>query len=426
MSDTLFALVDCNNFYCSCERVFRPDLVGQPIVVLSNNDGCIIARSNEAKALGITMGAPYFKAVPLINKHNIRVFSSNYPLYGDMSRRVMEVLSGFSPNLEVYSIDEAFLSLDGFQGWDLWRYAEHIKMTVEQYTGIPVSVGIGPTKTLAKVANRYSKKADRATGVYCFANGQDAEPEINEVLEKTAIADVWGVGRRWSEKLMQQGIYTALDLKQADAHAIRQRFNVVLGRTAQELSGQSCLELEEVPPVRQQVLCSRSFGVRVNNLADLRSALSSFVCRAAEKLRGQGLMANAVNVHISTSPFDDKVPPYSNAAVGNLSSSTSDSVVLNRVAQNLLGSIFRPGLEYQRAGVLLLDLVPVASQQMDMFDSQDTKSEVLMQTLDTINERMGRGKIRFARQGWNGSWKMSQQMLSKRYTTRVDELREVR
>lgn len=421
---TRFAIIDCNNFYASCERLFRPELIGRPVVVLSNNDGCIIARSNEAKALGISMGTAYFKAQRFLKQHDVAVFSSNYALYGDLSHRVMDVLSRFAPRIEVYSIDEAFLDFDGFQHWNLNAYGQEIRQTVEQWTGIPVSVGFGSTKTLAKLANRVSKKRAGLNGVFNLSDAED----LDMVLATVAVADVWGVGQRWAERLKQQGIYTALDLKNCDSGTIKQRFNVVLARTVQELQGMSCIELEETQADRQQVLCSRSFGVRVTEFQDMRAAITHFVSRASEKLRSQKLLANAISVHISTSPFDERREYYNNATTRQLTIASDDTRELTALAQHLLKTIYLPGQSYQRAGVLLIDLVPHRFQQQDLFEktNQSQHSVALMSTLDMINAKMGNGTLRFAGEGFEAGWRMKQGLRSPRYTTQYSELKSVR
>lgn len=420
---TRFGIVDCNNFYASCERLFRPELRGKPVVVLSNNDGCIIARSNEAKALGITMGTAYFKAQKFLTQHDVAVFSSNYALYGDLSHRVMDVLSTFAPRIEVYSIDEAFLDFEGFDRWDLHQYGHEICNTVQQWTGIPVSIGFGPTKTLAKLANRVSKKQADLKGVFNFNDAEDPDA----VLANVAIGDIWGVGRRWAEKLEKQGIDTALDLKRCDAGDIKKRFNVVLARTVLELQGIPCIELEEVRADRQQVLCSRSFGVRVTEFQDLRAAVTHFVTRASEKLRQQKLLAGAISVHVSTSPFDDRREYYNNAATQRLTIPCDDTRELTAVAQRLLQTIYLSGQSYQRAGVLLMDLVSHRFQQQDLFaaNPQNQRSGELMKTLDSINAKMGNGTLRFAGEGFEAGWRMKQRLRSPRYTTQFSELKTV-
>ena len=419
-----FAIVDCNNFYASCERMFAPHLIGKPVVVLSNNDGCIIARSNEAKALGIGMGMAYFKSKQLLKKHDVAVFSSNYALYGDLSNRVMTVLATFAPRIEVYSIDEAFLDFDGFDRWDMNTYGREICNTTEQWTGIPVSIGFGSTKTLAKLANRLSKKTPGMNGVFDFSNCDDQEA----LLSNVAVGDIWGVGRRWADRLQKEGINTALDLQHCDPAMIKKRFNVVLARTVQELNGVSCIELETVRADRQQVLCSRSFGVRVTTAKDMRHAVTHFMTRAAEKLRKQKLLATVLSVHVSTSPFDDKHEYYSNSATSRLTLPTDDTRELTNLARRLLRSIYVSGHSYQRAGVMLTELVSHRNQQTDLF--QDNKnaerSETLMAVLDSINSQMGNGTLCLAGEGFGGAWRMKQQLRSPRYTTRVSELRTVK
>ncbi len=422
-AQTRFAIVDCNNFYASCERLFRPELRGKPVVVLSNNDGCIIARSNEAKALGIGMGTAYFKAKKFLKQHDVAVFSSNYALYGDLSSRVMDVLSQFAPRIEVYSIDEAFLDFEGFGQWDLHHHGKQICQTVEQWTGIPVSIGFGPTKTLAKLANRVSKKQADLQGVFNFNDAKDPDA----VLANVAIGDIWGVGRKWAEKLQKQGIHTALDLKHCDAGTMKQRFNVVLARTVQELQGTPCIQLEEARADRQQVLCSRSFGVRVTEYKDMRAALTHFVSQAAEKLRKQALLANTISVHMSTSPFDDRREYYNNAATVKLMVPTDDTRKLTAAAQGLLETIYLDGHSYQRAGVLLMDLTQPQYQQQDLFAATEhPRSDELMKAMDMINATMGNGTLRFAGEGFEAGWRMKQRLRSPRYTTQFSELRTVR
>ena len=419
-----FGIVDCNNFYASCERLFAPHLNGKPVVVLSNNDGCIIARSNEAKALGVTMGMAYFKSKNLLKQHDIAVFSSNYALYGDLSHRVMDVLSRFAPRIEVYSIDEAFLDFQGFDKWDLTSYGREICDTTQQWTGIPVSIGFGSTKTLAKLANRLSKKSPELDGVFDFATCK--KPDA--LLATVAVSDVWGVGRRWADRLQKEGVNTAFDLQQCDPAMIKQRFNVVLARTVQELNGVSCIELEEVQADRQQVLCSRSFGVRVTEYKDMQHALTHFVTRAAEKLRKQNLLASVISVHISTSPFDDKNEYYSEASTSRLVIPSDDTIELTRLAQRLLKGIYLSGHSYQRAGVMLSELVTQRNQQQDLFDDHSgaERSKALMNVLDSINSQMGNGTLCLAGEGFGGDWRMKQLLRSPRYTTRVGELKTVR
>ena len=423
VSPNVFAIVDCNNFYASCERLFAPHLIGQPIVVLSNNDGCVIARSDEVKALGVEMGVAYFKARRFLEQEGIAVFSSNYALYGDLSQRVMEVLSQFTPTMEIYSIDEAFLDLSGFEHLGMSNYAQQIRQTVEQWTGIPVSIGIAPTKTLAKIANRVCKKDPAMQGVMDLTNPEALE----SVLSMVVVQDVWGVGRRLSKQLNAEGIYTALDLSRKDTHDIKQRYSVVLARTVDELKGYSCLDLETIVPDRQQVLCSRSFGMRVTQEDDMRHALGHFASRAAEKLRKQNLIANALNIHISTSPFDGEVS-YNNSITMKLPFSTDDTRLLSAYAQDLLSQIFKPGLSYQRGGVLLMDLEPYRHAQYELFEDKQRsgRSDSLMKTLDLVNQKMGSGALQLGRGDFDDSdWRMRQRLKSPSYTTQIKGLKAV-
>jgi DNA polymerase V len=417
----MFALVDCNNFYASCERVFQPRLEGQPIVVLSNNDGCVIARSNEAKALGIPMGAPYFKFEKMMRENGVRVFSSNYALYGDLSRRVVQVLARYAPAYEVYSIDECFLDFSGLSQ-DLTGYAQEIARTTRQWTGIPVSIGIASTKTLAKIANRMAKKGLSPTGPVLDWN-HIADPGAS--LAAVPVEDVWGIAGRWGERLRALGIAHAGALREADPKRMRGEFGVVMERIVWELSGLSCLSLETVPPPRKQILTSRSFGEKVTCLDDLRAAVTRFAARAGEKLRAQGLSAQALCVFIHTSPFDPVGPHYSNAVTLAFDSPSQDSGLLIRTAGRGLERIYREGYAYQKAGVMLLDLVPVGMEQISLFTPEAAdpiRSSRLMQALDQINRRHGRQSIRFAGEGLSNRWLMRTRLKSPNYTTRWEEL----
>lgn len=417
-----YALVDCNNFYASCERVFRPELEGRPVVVLSNNDGCIVARSNEAKALGLVTGEPYFKQRDALRQHGVTVFSSNYTLYGDMSRRVMQSLARFSPRLEVYSIDESFLDLQGFDRWDLATYAQTIRRSVEQWTGIPVSIGIGASKTLSKIANRVAKKNPALDGVCIFKDPQ----HIDAVLRNTAIDQVWGIGRRWGTKLRARGIDNAATLRDADPDSLRRGFGVVMERIVYELRGQPCIEFEDVTPARQRILVSRGFGQRLRDLDPIRQALSSHVSRAAEKLRRQESVAGAINVFLHTSPHDDDAPYYGNSFSLTLPSPSQDSAVLLRWALHALDKIYRPGPRYQKCGFMLLDLSDQRAFQTELFAPADPleaqRREKLMRALDGLNQQMGRGQVRFASEGFATTWKMQQDLRSPAYTTRFSDL----
>lgn len=412
----MFALVDCNNFYASCERVFLPRLEGRPIVVLSNNDGCVIARSNEAKALGIEMGAAYFKIENDLKRMGVAVFSSNYALYGDLSRRVMQVLATFAPAMEVYSIDECFLDLAGMNR-DLTKYGLEIARTVRRFTGIPVSVGIAPTKTLAKIANRLAKKGKSPAGPV-LEWAKVAAPK--ETLAGLPVEDVWGIAGRWGAKLRALGIANALALAEADPGRLRKLFGVVMERTCRELGGVSCLPLELVPPPRKQIMVSRSFGEKLHRLDDLLAAVTAFAMRAGEKLRAQRLRAGAVNVFIHTSPFDTKGQHYANSATAGLDRPTRDSGVLVTCAVQGLERIYREGFAYQRAGVLLPDLAGEDAEQGLLFaetPGDSARSNRLMDALDRINRAQGRGTVHYATEGLGDRWRMRQKLKSMATTT---------
>lgn len=415
-----FALVDCNNFYVSCERVFDPRLHARPVVVLSNNDGCAIARSNEAKALGIAMGAPVFTWRDMIRRHDIAVLSSNYALYGDMSRRVMATLGEFAPRLEVYSIDEAFLDLAGVS--DPLALAGQIKDTVTRWTGIPVSIGIGPTKTLAKVANRVAKKDPAVRGV--FACEGDPRP----LLRGLPVEDLWGIGARWGAQLRELGIETAAQLRDAQTLLIRQRFGVVMERVVWELRGLSCLPLEDAAPPRQQIIVSRTFGQPVRSLYGLKTAVSHFVVRAAEKLRAEGLWAPAMTVFAHSNRFDPARPTYHRSETGVFPTPTADTAVLLRQAERAVKRIFQRGVTFAKAGVLLLDLAPTGSCQGDLLAAAPdaTRAQELMAVLDQVNRTYGRDSLRFGAQVGPSHWRVRSGNRSPRYTTRWGELPKAR
>lgn len=413
----MFAIADCNNFYASCERVFQPKLNGKPVVVLSNNDGCVIARSNEAKALGVAMGAPYFKIEQFLRQEGVAVFSSNYALYGDMSQRVMSILAGFAPRYEVYSIDECFLDLHGLPG-NLPEYCLGICKTVKQFTGIPISIGIAPTKTLAKLANRIAKKDKSTNGVLDWRN-----VDADEMLRVTALDDIWGISRRLKVRLQDMGIHNAFELCHTEPQRIRQQFGVVVERIVSELSGISCIPLEEMPQPKKQIMTSRSFGNKLTEYSDLQSAITYFATRAGEKLRSQQLTANALTVFIQTSQFDTSKPQYGNSATIQFDYPTSDSTKLINAAQQGLNSIFRQNFSYQKAGVLLPDLLPVGVGQLSLFGATEAeRSYQLMSVLDKINRQHGKSSVRFASELVSDRWCMRQQFKSLSYTTKWDEL----
>ena len=407
----MIALVDCNNFYVSCERVFNPRLEGKPVVVLSNNDGCVVARSNEVKALGVSMGTPLFKLRPLIQQHGIQVFSSNYALYGDLSRRVMEVLGMFTPEVEVYSIDEAFLCLTGLS---CEIVAHHLRLMVKQWTGIPVSVGVATTKTLAKIANHQAKRQ----GGVCVLS--DPAP----VLAQLPVSDVWGIGRRRTQRLEAQGITTALHLREVDLALIRQLLGIVGVRTVLELRGVACLPLELCPPPRKSCCVSRGFGRPVESLAELKEAIACYGARAAAKLRRDGRVAQTMQVFITTNRFRPQEPQYANSETLVLPYPANDTPTLVRAALGATERLYRPGYEYHKAGVVLLDLSDSAIAQGSLFLDEDRRERAgrLMEAVDSLNQRFGAGTVRWAAEGWQQGWQMRAEWRSPRFTTRWDEL----
>lgn len=420
------ALIDVNNFYVSCERVFNPKLKNKPVVVLSNNDGCAVARSNEVKALGIGMGAPWFKFKDLAKQHGIVAYSSNYALYADMSNRVMSILRQFSPDQEVYSIDESFLDLTGFQHRNLLEFGQQMRQRVLQWTGLPVSVGIASTKTLAKLANHCAKKRAEFNGV-CDFNRMSPQT-LNTLLGQIAVGEIWGVGRKLAPQLESLGFKTVLDLKLANPETLRQKFSVVMEKTIRELNGVVCIELEEVTPAKKQIVSSRSFGKPVEDLDSLSESVSLYMTRAAEKLRKQSSYAGALHVYIRTSPFKLDQPFYSNGYTVALPSPTDDTRQLVSVALWVLKRLYRSGYQYAKAGVMLNELVPAQGCQADLFarPTSNIKTANLMLAMDSINKKMGRESIKLASEGFKRPWKMKQENKSQNYTTHWDELLLVR
>jgi len=414
----LFALVDCNNFYASCERVFQPELRGKPVVVLSNNDGCVIARSNEAKALGIPMGEAWHLCRERGPTEGVIVRSSNYTLYGDMSARVMKILADFTPDLEVYSIDEAFLGMQGFEH-RLAQHAAELRRTVLQWTGIPVSVGIAPTKTLAKVANRFAKKDPALEGV-CILTEAAA---IDARLAGMEMTDLWGVARRLADRLAVLGIRTPLDLKRADPRLIRERFSVVLERTVHELRGVSCLALEDVTPDRKSIMASRSFGQPVYTRPEMEEAVSTYTARAAEKMRRQQLVTAQLVVFIHTNRFRPQDAPYNATQAVTLAVATADTGKLITAALRALDAIWRPGYRYKKAGVMFLDLHPARGVQAGLFEAPDTPAaQARMRAIDSLNRHFGRDTVTYGATGTRRAWKLRREFASPRYTTAWDEL----
>ena len=435
----MFALVDVNNMYVSCERVFRPSLIGRPVVVLSNNDGACIARSNEAKDLGVKMAQPWFQVRHLERQAGLKALSANFELYGDMSSRMMALVAQYAPRQEVYSIDECFLDFEGVPG-DLMAIGRELRACVLQSTGLPTSVGFGPTKTLAKLANHVAKMADRKPGSYeprhaqvCHL-GQVEQDELQRVFAATSVGDAWGVGRRITARLNESGIHTVDDLVNADTSTLRKQFSVMLEKTVLELRGTPCMEIDHEPAPQQQMMCSRSFGSPVTELSALVEVVSQFASRVAEKARRQEAVAGAVHVFIATSAFRKNDSQHSPGVTLPLVRPSADTRVIIGAALQALQGMYRPGFNYAKAGVMLADLRPQAQTQgeLDLFSSDreaqpacGESSSRLMGTLDSLNRRFGRGSIEVAsarRQVHNGEHVGRQERRSPRYTTRLEEI----
>ena len=415
----LFALVDCNNFYVSCERLFKPDLRDRPVVVLSNNDGCIIARSNEAKALGIGMGDPYFKKKAFLRKHGVKVFSSNYALYGDLSFRVMSILQQEEPEVEVYSIDESFIRLTNQHNRSMTEHGVHLKARVGQCVGIPVSVGIGRTKTLAKIATSVAKKYPGYQGVFDLESCASQD----EVLAGIKVNKVWGIGRQSTKKLNQQGIYTALDLKNSDERQIRRHLGLPGLRTVMELRGESCIPIEQCPANRKSIVSSRSFRRPITELADLKEAVSSYISIGARKLRDQGLAAANLHVFLSTSRFRTNIPRFSGSRMIMLPQATSCTPALIKAGIAELTALYKQGYQYNKAGIMLTELSNAEMYQQYLFiQSEEAGNKTLMEALDRINDRWGRDTLRYGSSGLARTWCMKQVWKSPAYTTSWAEL----
>ena len=411
MSSTLYtkkiALIDCNSFYVSCERLFNQKIRKLPVVVLSNNDGCIISRSNEAKALGIKMGEPYFKARNIIIKNNVQVFSSNYSLYGDISRRVMRTLKRFNSKIEVYSIDEAFLDLSNFSDKEVKDVGKEIRNTVLQWTGIPTSIGIAETKTLSKVANHIAKK--QKSGVVSLVNIKDLDP----ILEKVEVRDIWGVGKQLSKFYIKNGIYNAKQLKNASNTWIKKTKNVLSSRTAMELRGVPCIEIETKQTKRKSCCVSRSFGKKVEKLRELKESVTSYCLNAAEKIRSESLVCKSITVFIRTSPFQNKGIFYSNSKTIDFPIATNNSIEIVKNALTGLDLIYKDGFKYQKAGIILSGLSDSEKGNSLFKSTKDERIKNLMQSIDNTNYRYGRSTISLASAGINKKWSMRRQYSSK-------------
>ncbi len=413
----MYALVDCNNFYASCERVFRPDLNGKPVVVLSNNDGCVIARSNEAKALGIPMGAPAFQYQKLFDQHSVSVFSANFTLYGDMSRRVMDILESYATGLEIYSIDEAFLKMDGLKVGDLLRYGSEMRGKVFQWTGIPISVGFAPTKALAKVANRIAKKYPEHTGnVYAM----DSEEKRVKALKWLDVADIWGIGRQHGKRLEKLGVKTAYDFTRMKDDWVKKNLSIVGLRLKRDLQGIPVLGLEAVV-AKKAIAVTRSFDTNYTELEQIRERVSTFAFTCAEKLRSQGSNCNALTVFAYTNGHRPDLPQYGKKITVDLPFPTNSGMELSKFAIGALERIFRPGFHYKKAGVIVEKFTSEEEPQLNLFHNRDARQIPLMKTVDRLNLLYGK-KVRLASQDPGKVWKMRQEKLSPRYSTNLDEV----
>lgn len=426
----LVALVDCNSFYASCEKVFRPDLQCKPVVVLSNNDGCIIARSNEAKSLCIDMGQPFHKVRHILNRYGVSYFSSNYALYGDMSRRVMQALSRFTPNLEIYSIDEAFLDLSGLckngDTCSAQEYGKQIKQYVNRATGIPVSIGIAETKVLSKIANKVSKKHAGCHGVFCLPSGD----ERDQIMEQVPVREIWGIGDKFVRRLERHGIHDAKSLRNTDPKFVQfspLRMGIVGARMIWELRGIPCLDYELVTPNKKEIACTRSFGKAITTLSDMKQSIATYTSRAAEKARKQHSVVGTVSVFLLTNPFKSNEPQYYNSRLIQLPVPSSTTSELIHYAVEAVTHIFRQGYRYKKSGVILSELLPENSIQSNLFDDRNrTKDYRLMKAIDTVNRLYGSGTLQFAACGVKPGWHLKAEFQSPRYTTHWEEIARVR
>ena len=419
----MFALIDCNNFYVSCERVFNPSLEKKPVVVLSNNDGCAISRSNEAKALGIPMGAPAFKFQKIFRKHNVEVFSSNFPLYGDMSSRVMSILSRFTPNIEIYSIDEAFLKFEGFDNYDLESYCQSIKNMVFKWTGIPISIGIAPTKALAKVANRIAKKFPNKTkGVYLI----NSEEKRIKALKWLEIGDVWGIGFRHAERLRNINITTAYNFINLEDNWVRRNMSVVGLRLKKELEGKSVLDLEEVRSPKKAIATTRSFEGTITDYEKIKERISTFAICCAEKLRNQNSNCNSIYVFIRSNKFQKNKIQYRNGIMMTIPFSTNSNIIISKYAVKGLKRIFRKGIDYKKAGTIVMGLDSSENHQLNLFENENPRHKYLMKTIDYIQKKEGQSKIKLASQDLRKRWKMKQEKLSPNYTCKVSDIIKIK
>ena len=419
----VFALADCNSFYASCERVFNPKLKNKPVIVLSNNDGCIVARTNEAKALGIKMGEPLFKAKKIIEKNNVKVFSSNYALYGSMSNRVMKILEQSFPNIEIYSIDEAFMEILSLKKiYNYSKYAMKVRKIILKWTGIPVSIGIGETKTLAKIANQIAKDNPKTKGVFDITKIKNKE----KILKTIKVEKVWGIGNKLSKFLIKNNIHNAYEFIQQDNRWVRKNMNILGLKTKMELNGMSCYELDNNFKLRKSCCVSRSFGKKIKSLKKMSEAVSTYIIRAAEKIRNEKLVANNINLYIRTNPFNRNPNEfYVNSISIPLNFPTNNTITLNKETLTGLKKIFKKGYLYQKAGVILSGL-EVQNIDLNLFKEDDKRKEVLMNAFDSINQKYGKNSLRIASEGIEKKWLMKRSRCSSNFTTNLKDLLTVR
>ena len=414
----MYALVDCNNFYASCERVFNPNLQGQPVAILSNNDGCVISMSDEAKALELPFGAPIFKWEGFCKANNIKVLSSNYPLYGDMSSRVMKILEHYTPNLEVYSIDEAFLEFKGFENYDFQDYGNQIRTRILKWTGIPTCVGIAPTKALCKVANKIARKFPKETkGVYII----DSETSRIKALKWIKLKDVWGIGRRLEKRLNAKGCKTAYDFTQLPDDWVRKTFSITEWKLKKDLEGISKIHME-APKTKHAIATTRSFEYTYSDIDNIKERISTFATICAEKLRKQGSSCHMVIVMLSSDRHKKDLEQHSVKAMVSFPYPTDSSLLIGTQAVNAVKSIYKPGIKYKRAGVIVTGIVPTDNYQLDLFNKEDPKHKPLMSAIDTINIKYKGYKIKLGNQDLERTWKMRQERLSPRYTTNINDI----
>ncbi|GAB3714252.1 Y-family DNA polymerase [Flavobacterium koreense] len=422
----MYALVDCNNFYASCERVFQPQYNGKPVVILSNNDGCVISRSNEAKEVGVPMGAPEFKIRELLKEKNVKVFSSNYPLYGDLSNRVMKTLEAFTPNLEIYSIDEAFLNFDGMSISDYHDYGIQMKKRVQKWVGIPVCVGFAPTKALSKVANRIAKKfQDRTQGIYVI----DTEEKRIKAIKWTKIEDVWGIGRRLTKKMMAHNILTAYDFTKPQHEAwIRKEMGVIGMRLKYELEGKSVLDLEPIREQKKSIATTRSFPKQISEFDDLRERVATFSAVCAEKLRKQKSCCQTIIVMLVIDKHKYQSQKYYFNKAVTLPYSTNSTLTISNVAISMLKDLYKgnEGIKFKKAGVIVTELIDEEKKQLQLFEEENPKHLAIMKAMDFLNAKIGDRKVKLGTQNLNLTWNMKQNHLSPRFTTRFNEILEIK